>query len=255
MIMNKRFHITFVGEKGKSFKGQIEEFLVNFVMPIVFLVITVAIFAFYVLPTHSKLPELNGRLEVAQHEVSVLQAKVAQLTTLQENWELVMSDLLKLSWALEERDRVPELTEQIRLMSRDSGVVFRSLDYANASRNKIGNLASPSNSLEPDPELYREEEVDVSLEIDTFDSAVSFLKSSENSIRLFRVESLKLSTQNQTTKLDLVMASPYLNPAFSTYSHTATPIDLKNQAYRSFMERLDSFRNYAREVDATLPRM
>lgn len=255
MILTNKLHITTGGEKGMNIIGEIEEFLINFIMPILLLVATIAIFALYVLPTHKSLPDLKSQLEAVQQEVNVLQAKVAQLTALQENRELVMADLVKLSWALEERDKVPELTEQVRLMSKDSGVAFKSLDYANANKNQIVSLTPQTDGLTPDPELYREEEVNVDIDVKDFASAVAFLKSSETSIRLFRVESLKLSAQNQVTKADLVMASPYLNPAFSTYSQSAAPIDLKNPAYRLFMGRLDTFKNYAKDIDATLPKL
>ena len=93
MILTNKLHITTGGEKGMHIVGEIEEFLINFIMPILLLVATIAIFALYVLPTHKKLPDLKSQLETAQQEVNVLQAKVAQLTTLQENRELVMADI------------------------------------------------------------------------------------------------------------------------------------------------------------------
>lgn len=256
MILPNKLSITTTGYKGMNLIVEIEEFLVNFILPIILLIATFAIFGLYIVPAHKKLPELKNQLDTAQREVDVLQAKVSQLTALQENRELVIGDLVKLSWALEERDKVPELTEQVRMMSKDSGTVFRSLDYANSSK---GQVLSPtpqqSDELAPDPELYREEKVGVDIDVKDYNSAIQFLKSTERSIRLFRVESLKLSTQDQTIRASFVMASPYLNPAFSSYSRTAAPIDLRSPVYRSFMEDLDTFRNYARDIDATLPRL
>ncbi len=255
MILTNKLHVKTNSETGMQIIGEIEEFVVNFILPIILLAVAVGIFALYVSPTHKKLPAMKTEVETKTSEVTVLQAKVDQLTALEQNKELVLGDLVKMSWALEERDKVPELTEQVRLMSADSKVVFKSLDYANANKGDIVSVVAPTDALTPDPELYREEKVNVDVEVKDFTSAIAFLKTAENSIRLFKVESLKISTLNQANKADIVMASPYLNPAFSTYSQSAAPIDLKNSAYRSFMERLDTFKNYAKDIDATLPKI
>lgn len=258
MILTNKLHVRTGSETGLNIITQVEEFVVNFILPIVLLAIAVGIFGLYVSPTHKKLPMLQTDVGTKASEVTVLQAKVDQLTALQIDRDLVVSDLVKMSWALEERDKVPELTRQVRLMSEDSKVIFKSLSYANANKGQIVALpgsSDPASALTPDPELYREEKVNVDIEVGDFTSAIAFLRTAENSIRLFKVESLKISTQNLTNKVDIVMASPYLNPAFSTYSQSAAPIDLKNPAYRSFMERLDTFKNYAKDIDATLPKI
>ncbi len=255
MILSNKIHIRTSGEGGVQVVGEIEEFVVNFILPIILLTVAVGIFVFYASPMRKKLPELASQVESKTQEVTVLQAKIDQLTKLQQNKDLVIGDLVKMSWALEERDKVPELTEQVRLMSKDASVVFKSLGYENTNKGGGINVNSPSSSLTPDPELYREEKVSVGVEIPDFTSTVAFLKIAETSIRLFKVESLKVSALNQIYKADLVMVSPYLNPAFSAYSQTAAPIDLKNPSYRSFMERLDVFKNYAKGIDATLPKI
>lgn len=255
MILTNKLHVKTTGESGMQIVGEIEEFIVNFILPIILLAVAVGIFAMYVSPTHKKMPELKTQVDAKTQEVTVLRAKVDQLLALQENKDLIMGDLVKMSWALEERDKVPELTEQVRLMSKDSSVTFKSLDYANANKGQIVDVSSPSSALTPDPELYREEKVNVAVEVKDFASAIAFLKTTETSIRLFKVESLKISTLNQANKADVVMASPYLNPAFSAYSQTAAPINLKDPAYRSFMEKLDTFKNYAQGIDATLPKI
>lgn len=245
-------------EKGMGLLVEVEEFVVNFILPIVLLLATFAIFAFYVVPAHKKLPTLKDNLDSLQKDVNVLQLKVSQLKNLEENKELLVSDLIKLSWALEERDKVPELTEQVRRMSADSSAIFRSLDYTNTNSSQIVSSASQANQAnkedtEVNPNLYREEKVDVDIDVKDFASAIVFLKSAESSIRLFRVESLRLASQGNFVRANLVMASPYLNPAFTNYSQTAVPIDLNNSGYRTFMERLDTFKNYAKDIDASLP--
>lgn len=258
MILNSRFNFKTSSETGSNIITEVEEFVVNFILPIILLGVAVGIFALYVSPTYKKLPMLKLDVEAKTQEVEVLQAKVNQLTALEQNKDLVVADLVKMSWALEERDKVPELTRQIRLMSDDSRVVFKSLDYANANKDQLVSVpvdSGSSSALTPDPELYREEKVNVDIEVKGFTSVIDFLRTAENSIRLFKVESIKISTFNQVNKADVVMASPYLNPAFSTYSQSAAPIDLTDPAYRSFMERLDTFKNYAREIDAALPKI
>lgn len=241
-------------DKGKLVSN-VEEFVVNFILPILLLAAAIGIFALYVSPARQELPKLKSEATAKEQEVKILQAKVAQLTTLEFNRDLVLADLVKLSWALEERDKVPELTEQVRLMSADSGVQFKSLSYANADRGELTAIPVPSVSLTPDPELYREEKVNTSLEMPDYLSVIKFLTTTEQSIRLLKVESLKLSTLNQVNMADIVMVSPYLNPAFSAYSQTAAPINLTDAVYRSFMERLETFKNYAQEIDATLPKI
>lgn len=254
MILTDKVNLE-VNEKSHRYFTGIEEFLVNFIVPIVVVVISIGLFVLYILPTAKKLPVLKEQIGAKTQELVVLQAKVDQLSYLQQNKNLVIQDLVKMSWALEERDKVPELTEQVRVMSKDSAVAFVSLNYDNANKGELSAVAAPSTSLTPDPELYREEKVNVTVGINSVSSIVSFLRTTENSIRLFKVESLRISTREQGNTAALVMASPYLNPAFSTYSETSAPINLTDSAYRGFMERLDTFKNYAQTIDATLPRI
>lgn len=258
MILTSKLNAKIGSETSLNIITGIEEFLVNFIMPIILLGIAIGVLALYVLPTHKKLPVLKTDVEAKSQEVEVLQAKVNQLTTLEQNKDLVVSDLVKMSWALEERDKVPELTRQVRLMSNDSNVVFKTLGYQNVNKDRMVNVTADSvsgSALTPDPELYREEKVNVGIESVDLASTIDFLKTTENSIRLFRVERVKITAFDRVYKVDIVMTSPYLNPAFSTYSQSAAPIDLNNSVYRSFMERLDTFRNYASEIDATLPKI
>ena len=244
----------------------VKEVIINFIVPIVFLGVSAAAIFLYIVPTSKNIPVLKNELTQKTNEAVVLEAKVAQLTELQSNKELLMGDLLKLSWALEERDKVPELSQQTMQMSKDSGVNFMSLDYTNTNKNAAPVIAaaqpSGSGSLMADPNLYREEKVNVTVTSADFPSIVKFLKTTETSIRLFKVETFRLSGQvsaitgaSATKNISLVMASPYLNPAFSTYSETAAPINLKDTAYREFMQKLDTFTNYAQAIDATLPKI
>ena len=174
---------------------------------------------------------------------------------LQENKDLVVGDLVKMSWALEERDKVPELSEQVRLMSKDAGVTFSSLDYSSANRGNSSQVSSPVSAITPDPELYREEKVNVSVSSANLIELTGFLKTTENSIRLFKVETLRISTREKVRDASLVMSSPYLNPSFSNYSQSSAPINLKDGTYRGFMTDLDKFSNYAQKIDATLPKI
>lgn len=230
------------------------EELLNFIVPIILVALSLAISALYISPTYKSLSGLKEEIGAKTQEVSVLQAKVDQLKSLQENKGLVVNDLVKLSWALEERDKVPELSQQVLLMSKDAGVAFSSLDYSSANRGG-DQASSPASATTPDPELYREEKVNVSVNSANLVTLTKFLKIAENSIRLFKVESLRVSTREAVKDASLVMSSPYLNPSFSSYSQSSAPINLKDGAYRGFMTNLDTFSNYAQKIDATLPKI
>lgn len=254
MMLPNKFNFD-LDSRARNYAGEAVEALLNFMVPIILIILSVATFALYISPTYKSLPVSKEEINTKTQEVSVLQAKVDQLKSLQDNKDLVVSDLVKMSWALEERDKVPELSEQVRLMSKDAGVAFSSLDYTSADKNNTAPVSTPSSEVTPDPELYREEKVNVSVNSANLSELIKFLKTSENSIRLFRVESLRISTRETVRDASLVMSSPYLNPSFSSYTQSAAPIDLKNMAYRDFMVNLDAFSNYAQKIDATLPKI
>jgi len=255
MILPNKLNFNDLGSHARNYAGPAVEALLNFVIPIILIALSLAAFMLYVLPTYKSLPGLNEEINTKTQEVSVLQAKVDQLKSLQENKDLVVSDLVKMSWALEERDKVPELSEQVRLMSKDAGVTFSSLGYTSVNRDSTAPVSTPSPGVTPDPELYREEKVNVSVNSANLPNLIKFLKIAESSIRLFKVESLRISTRETVRDASLVMSSPYLNPSFSSYSQTAAPIDLKDAGYRNFMNNLDKFSNYAQTIDATLPKI
>jgi hypothetical protein len=253
MLLNK-FNIN-VDSRAKAYAGEATEALLNFAVPIVLVILSMALFFLYIFPTFKTFTPLNDEISAKTQEVSVLQAKVDQLKSLQINKDLVVGDLVKMSWALEERDKVPELSEQVRLMSKDANVVFSSLDYTSAGKSANTPAVVASSEVTPDPELYREEKVNASVNAANLEAITKFLRISESSIRLFKVESLRISTRESVRDTSLVMSSPYLNPSFSNYSQSAAPIDLKDKAYRDFMTNLDKFSNYAQKIDATLPKI
>ena len=147
----------------RNYVGEATEALLNFIVPIVLVGLSSVIYVFYISPTYKSLPGLTDDINSKTREISVLQAKIDQLRLLQENKDLVVGDLVKMSWALEERDKVPELSEQVRLMSKDAGVTYSSLDYSSANRGNSSQVSSPVSAITPDPELYREEKVNVSV--------------------------------------------------------------------------------------------
>lgn len=244
-----------VNIKAKDAFGGLSAIVLNFIAPIVLLGLSVAAIVLYVLPAYKVLPVLKEKLTKNINDVEALKAKVAQLTYLDENKDLVIGDLVKMSWAFEERDKVPELSEQVRKMCTDSGVTFSTLDYVNENKIEAGTEKPIDLTITPDPALYREEKVSVTINAKDLTALVNFLKTAENSIRLFRVQGIGISSKDATYDVSFAMASPYLNPSFSAYSETAAPIDLANQSYRDFMVRLDTFKNYAKEIDSTLPKI
>ena len=248
-------------ERARQVAAGFRDFIINFAIPLLFLIIIVGLAVFVITPVYKSLPDLAGQLESKTVEAVSLQAKVAQLEDLETNRGLVTEDLTKLSWALEERDKVPELSEQVRRMSTDAKVIFNSLSYTNkaedlpavpvAEASTEGQPISPA----PDPALYREEDVDVKIETADLQKLVDFLQVSENSIRLKKVGKIASSFNDTSYETSLLMASPYLNPGFSVYTQTSASIDLKDTKYRDFMGRLDEFTNYAQAIDATLPKL
>lgn len=239
-----------------------KNFILNFAIPLFFLILIVVVSVFVISPTYSSIPALESEISTKEIQLESLRAKVSQLEQLESNRSLMIQDLTKLSWALEERDKVPELSEQVRLMSEDSDISFESLSYTNLAQNTAQvlspNPVSSSNqdiSPNPDPNLYREEKVDVKVSSANMDKFIGFLKTAENSIRLFRIEKFSSSLRDNSYDSSLLMASPYLNPGFKSYSDTSAVIDLNDVMYRDFMDRLDTFTNYAKEIDATLPKL
>lgn len=243
-----------------SIFAKLEETIVNFILPIVLVLASLGLLNFYVIPSNRKLPDLKSQLNAKNSENSLLRSKLDQLKILKENEALMIEDSAKISWLLDEKSSAPQLTRQVVLMSNDANTLFRSLDYSNAgSKSRISNVgavgldSSSSGLASPSlDDLYREESMNVVLESSSVEDFVRFLNISENSIRLIKVNSINLVSNKGVVRSNINISSPYLNPNFSSYLQTASPIDLKDPSYRSFLGRLDSFRNYAREINSSM---
>lgn len=223
---------------------------VEFVFPMLMLSLVVVILWFYLIPTNKKIASLEVEIGNKKNQADLLRAKAAQLSLLKENRDLVFGDLEKISWVLNEGSKVPELTKQVVLMSKDAGLELKGLDYSNQNFAQISYQSSQS-SENSDTSVYKEDKLNVSIEGKNFMEIVNFLNIAENSIRLFRFDSFNIVIGDEIAKINAVMVSPYLNVSDQSPFHyqNSVPIDLNDADYRMFMDGLNNFRNYAKDVD------
>lgn len=243
-----------------SFFTQIEELVVNFILPLLLVFVSLGLLNFYVRPSTGKISDIKNEIAIKNSQNFLLNAKLSQLKNLKENESLMIKDLSKMSWILDERSNAPRFTRQIVLMSNDANVVFKSLDYTSpvvtSPRVSVVGLSNVNESAQTGQasleDLYREESVNVVLESSSVEDFVKFLDISENSIKLIKVNNINLTLNRDVIRTNINMSSPYLNPSFKSYLQTASPIDLNDTSYRSFLSKMDGFRNYAEEISLSV---
>jgi Tfp pilus assembly protein PilO len=213
--------------------NKVKDTVLNFIVPIVCLVVALLLFVAVIYPTFKRKPLLEKELQNKQALETTLTKKLANLNRLVDFKALVDENSKLVDKALPSSGMVPELLSQIDFIARSSGFDVTKLSYA-ISKDESGDFGY---SL-----------VDVSLgATGTYDKLVSFFKLVEGAIRVINVDSYHyvMDTRDlKTLEMNLVLRSPYLFVDSTAVTDEMVDLDITSTAFTSFVNRVKSMKYY-----------
>lgn len=222
----------------------LKETLVNFIVPLVALGISIALFLIIILPGIQKNPQKEMQISDAQSLNAKLAQKREKLNKI-ESFENVISDYEGLvSKVLLSEPRVPELLTQVDTIAKESGLAVTKLTYS----------FSDVTEKEKQAEIPL---VNVSLgATGNYDQLVTFFENLEKAARLVYVDSFRFSEEKEDNKKQLAiqvsLASPYLAVESKAVTDEPITIDIADQSFISFVDQLKKLRYYELKVDSSV---
>lgn len=216
--------------------GAIKETLLNFVVPLISILISALALILYVYPTYKSVPlkkeELNKKIvleKTLNSKYNNLKKLVDFKNVLDENSDLVNKVLVN-------EAEVPKLLDQVNQISDNSGIELNRLSYSYGSSKaeEAGSVSFDTVSVALAGEF-------------SHDQMVVFMESVENSARFVRVSNFRYSGKSgEDGKLSgsFSLDSPYLLVQSNAVTDEPLDLDISNSDFISFMNMIKGLRYY-----------
>ncbi len=221
-----------------------KETLINFLVPLICLVITTLVGLLWIMPALRNLPAKQQELAEAQKLDNQLTTKKAHLEKLLDFRNVVAEDSDLFDKVLSSEAKVPELLAQINLIAVENGLSVTKLNYSFSSKVAKASTETPSANL------Y--ETVEVSLgSTGTYSQLKAFLESLENAARLITVEDVRYTADEDSAALNInfLLSSPYLFVESSAVTDEAVTLDITDKSFTNLINVLKDLRFYEVTAD------
>lgn len=216
--------------------------VINFMVPIIALVLTLLLFLVVIYPAITSLPLLKDELTAKRNLENQLKTKLTTLNKLLDFESVVMENAEVVAKVLVSEPTVPELLTQIDMIAKESGLAINKLSYSFGE-------ATEEESMLP----YSV--VNVSLgAIGNYDQMNTFLINLESGSRLVDVSTFRFAAERteETTGLfnvTFILRSPYLSVESSAVTDEPVNVDVADPEFIEVLDRIKQLRFYDISVD------
>ncbi|MBT6401322.1 type 4a pilus biogenesis protein PilO [candidate division WWE3 bacterium] len=222
--------------------SKIKDTLLNFIVPIVALGLTAALFFVIIYPTMKKLPILREELQAKSTLENQLRTKLANLNKLLDFETVVEENASVLERVLVSNATVPELLTQVDIIAKNSGLSVNKLSYSFGEATEADALLSYS-------------VVNISLgAVGNYSQVETFLTNLENSARLVDVSTYRFAAENSEDTVGLfnvtfILSSPYLTVESTAVTDDPVNVDISDPEFIELLDKVKKFRFFDISVD------
>ena len=214
--------------------------LINFLVPLVALLVSAAMGLFIIFPASQNIPQLQSQVKQKATLNVQLEKKLEKLNTLLDFKDIVDENSAIAEKVLVSKSAVPELLTQIDMISKESGLEVTKLSYS---------LSDVSGKSGDDKDAKAYDSVAVTLGVrGTFGQLKTFLKNLENSGRLVMVDTLRynVDTTAKSSLLEVlvVLNSPFLSVSSGAVTDDVINLDITGSDFLSLMDTVKGLKIY-----------
>ncbi len=218
----------------------IKDTILNFIVPIVSLVITLVLVLAVMMPAIKSAPLLKEELQQKRSLEGQLRTKMGTLNKLLDFEIVVEEDASILTRALADEAAVPELLTQIDTIAKESGLDVTKLSY---SITDVG--ASPDS----EDEAISYQAVIINLgTLCGYNQITTFLNNLGSSARLVDVVSYRFSGENDEDGFNyattFILRSPYLMVNSEAITDAPITVDISDPEFQSILEEVKALKHY-----------
>lgn len=216
----------------------VKETLLNFVVPLVCLVVSILLLVLVIYPSINNIPELKSTLSQREEKKQVLQTKVSFLKNLTNYKSAVDENSNLINRVLVSEADVPKLLDQIHQIAVGAGLTVTRLSYSYGG----------SGEDQGTTDYY--DIVNVSLGAQgSYSQLALFLQNLEKAARLLNVDIFRFSRGSSAEDINVLsislsIQSPYLFVQSDAVTDDPVSLDISNADFVNFINKLKEFKFY-----------
>lgn len=222
----------------------LKSLLLNFVIPLVCLLITVGLGIFYIYPTYTSLFPAKNELMEKQAKKEILENKLNVLNRIREFDSVVKENSAIVDKVLYSEPLVPKLLDQVYQMATEAGLTVTRLTYSyggEAESTSVTNTAIPS--------ATSASYVNVALDVQgNYSQLVLFTELIENAARFVDITNFRYSyntaEEGPSISANFALTSPYLFVQSSAVTDEPVTLDLNDKNFTGLLQKLKSLKYY-----------
>lgn len=225
----------------------VKEAIVNYLVPIICVVISIVAGVFVLMPSYQSIPALSAELDENKRLEKTLQNKLNNLNRLLEFKGVVEENSDLVSRVLVSEELVPGLLTQIDKITRESGMSISNLNYGLGSSKKADGSDVEFNT------------VTVNLgATGSFAQLKSFMENVENAARIITVDNFRYANnkrdEGNMLSVNFVLISPYLYVESDAVTDEPVDLDISDQDFQTLINKIKGLKYYdPYEIDANVP--
>lgn len=219
----------------------IKDTILNFIVPIVALVLTLVLVLAVLMPAIRTGPDLRDELQQKRTLEGQLRTKMGILNKLFD-FEVIVDENAKiLTKALADESSVPELLTQIDIIAKESGLSVTKLSYS------ITDVGTSPDSEQDEPLSYQAVIINLGT-LGGYDQNTTFLRNLANSARLVDVVSYRFSGENDDDGFNyastFILRSPYLSVNSEAVTDAPITVDISDPEFQAVLETVKGLKHY-----------
>lgn len=224
-----------------------KETLMGTVLPLLFIAATAGLFFLFTYPKYNEIQPRKDQINQLATKKDTLGKKLTRLNDLVDFKEVMDQNSNLINTALPSEANVPLLLTQVQQIAKENGLEIRNLTYSSSG----GTSQLEANKVN----------INMSAE-GSFSQIQSFFYTIEKAARVLEYNTIRFSSANsgrvdgtatQTSQLEvnLSLSSPYLYVESKATTEDPISIDIRDQAFLSFINKLKEFKTYSTVVDTS----
>lgn len=218
-----------------NFANNLKGAALNFIIPLIAIVLTALLGIFYIKPSIKELPEKKEELQNKIMIRDILSKKVSNLNKLRDYQAILDENLEIVNKVLVPEPEAPRLLDQASQMAGKAGMSLEKLSYSYSSKGKTGGSFDM---------------VNISMGVkSSFEQFVLFMEIVENAARYVSIPDFRYSISDKDTEggdlsSNFSVNSPYLFVQSAAVTDDPVSLDITSPEFISFMEMLKGLDYY-----------
>ncbi len=219
-----------------------KEMMVGTVLPLLFISATAGLFFLVTYPKYNQIQPKNDELKQLEDKKGHLSSKLQKLNDLVDFKEVVDQNSALINTALPSEANVPILLTQIQTIAKENDLEIQNLSYSSSG------AASQSEANKVNVQMSAK---------GNFEQVRNFFYAVEKASRVLEFSTIRFSTESTGIETDaqsagleisISLRSPYLFVESKATTEDPITIDIRDQAFLNFVNRLKELRLYTTVV-------